>query len=56
MTPSFDWMREQGRVFWRWVQSRRRRIVVILGVVLFFYLLGYFSTPAAIPGMCLIYG
>ncbi|NLF54780.1 MAG: hypothetical protein GX576_10395 [Thauera phenolivorans] len=42
---------------WRgWLRRNRRRLIVIALVVAFFYLLGYFTHPVAIPGMCKIYG
>ncbi len=39
-----------------WLRRNRRRLIVIALVIAFFYLLGYFSQPVAIPGMCKIYG
>jgi len=39
--------------FW---QRHRRLILILIVVSLFFYVLGYFSHPVAIPGMCKIYG
>lgn len=43
-------------VFWQWCKLRRRRIVLLLAVIAFFYALGYFTTPRLIPGACLVYG
>ncbi len=39
-----------------WLRARRRRLLVIGAVILFFYLLGYFTPRVSTPGMCLIYG
>jgi hypothetical protein len=49
-------MLERLRRLMRWVQVRRRRILIVLGIIVFFYLLGRFTSPSSIPNTCLIYG
>jgi oligoribonuclease len=39
-----------------WWRGHWRRVLVIALVVVFFYLLGYFTPQVSTPGMCLIYG
>lgn len=39
-----------------WFRARRRRIAITLGVVVLFYLLGYFSAPVTTSLMCKVYG
>lgn len=40
----------------RWIRARRRVLIAVALLIVFFYVLGYFSGRTTIPGMCLIYG
>ncbi|MFV8823760.1 hypothetical protein ACNKW1_03475 [Thauera sp. WH-2] len=39
-----------------WVRRHRRLLLILLLLSLFFSVLGYFSNPVSMPGMCKIYG
>lgn len=48
--------RERCRTLIDWARLRRRRLLWIAGVVVFFYVLGYFAPKVSLPGMCRVYG
>ncbi|ENO96148.1 hypothetical protein [Thauera phenylacetica] len=39
-----------------WVRRHRRLLIVLALLSLFFSVLGYFTNPVSLPGMCRIYG
>lgn len=39
-----------------WARRHRRLLIVLAALVVFFSVLGYFSNPVSLPGMCRIYG
>lgn len=39
-----------------WMRRHRRLLLILLLLSLFFSVLGYFSNPVSMPGMCKIYG
>ncbi|MGD9870701.1 MAG: hypothetical protein AB7S63_06515 [Thauera sp.] len=39
-----------------WVRRHRRLLLILLLLSLFFSVLGYFTSPVSVPGMCKIYG
>ncbi|WP_168734258.1 hypothetical protein [Pseudothauera nasutitermitis] len=49
-------MRRRAANLLAWLRARRRILLWIGALVLFFYLLGYFAPRVSTPGMCLIYG
>lgn len=39
-----------------WFGRHRRLLIVVLGLMLFFYVVGRFASPVTTSGMCLVYG
>lgn len=39
-----------------WARRHRRLLIVLALLAVFFSVLGYFSKPVSLPGMCRIYG
>jgi len=39
-----------------WARRHRRLLIVLALLSLFFSVLGYFTNPVSLPGMCKIYG
>lgn len=39
-----------------WLGRHRRLLLVVLGLMLFFYVVGRFASPVTTSGMCLVYG
>ena len=47
---------ERVRGLVAWARRHRRLLIVLVLLSLFYSVLGYFTNPVSLPGMCKIYG